>query len=227
MIRVLVLSDLSAVHTPRFVEALQQRGMVVGCLSLEPFPSEAHPYGIYVPPRIPHPLRARYISSVDRVKGAVYAFRPDVLVPVHLPNYGLLAWLIRPRVPVYLVAWGSDLLYTAEKTPVHRWVTRRIVKAAQAWNVDALEMERVLIQRYHIPPERIDRITWGLQAGWLDGVPERSHAHRWDIFSHRRLDPDMDPLTLIHAFHHARQEGYPGRLILAGDGSLRTRVLET
>ncbi len=227
MIRVLVLSDLSAVHTPRFVEALQRRGLEVGCLSLEPFDPVAYPYGIYVKPRIPFPLRARYISSVDRVKRAVAHFHPDVLVPIHLPNYGLLAWLIHPGVPVYLVAWGSDLLYTAEKTPFHRWVTRRILQAATAWNVDALEMERILIQKYRIPPSRVDRITWGLSMEWLEttGVPEQ--PERWDIFSHRRLDPDMDPLTLIHAFHEARRQGYPGRLILAGDGKLRAQVLQT
>ncbi len=222
--RILVLADLSSFHTPRWIEELERLNPgEVYALSLEP-PRETRERWIYVPPRIQN-LTFRYALTADRVKRVVEALQPDVLNPVNMPNYGLLAALVAGKRPVYLAGWGSDILLTAEKTPLHRWAFHFIVHRAHRIAVDALVMRDRLVERYGYPRERISVITWGIPQ-WLRqrALPAFSVPQEWVLVSHRRIAPDMDPFTLVRALELLLQEGLPVRLIMASDGSLGPQV---
>ncbi len=225
--RILVLADLSSFHTPRWVEELERLNPgEVYALSLEP-PPEQRERWIYVPPRIQN-LTFRYALTADRVRRVVEDLDPDLLNPVNMPNYGLLAALTAGKRPVYLAGWGSDILLTAEKTPLHRQAFRFIVRHAHRIAVDALVMRDRLVERYHYPRERITVITWGV-ARWLRERPLAPFdppptGELWTLVSHRRIAPDMDPFTLIRAVEQLVQQGVPVRLIMASDGSLGPQV---
>ncbi len=223
--RILVLADLASFHTPRWVEALERLNPgEVYALSLEP-PRESRDRWIYVPPRIQN-LTFRYALTADRVKRVIERINPDVLNPVNMPNYGLLAALTAGGRPVYLAGWGSDILLTAEKTPFHRRAFRFIVGHADHIAVDALVMRDRLVERYGYPRDRITVITWGVSETLRNRPlpPFRKPEDTWVLVSHRRLAPDMDPFTTVQAVEHLIQEGAPVRLILASDGSLGPRV---
>ncbi len=222
--RVAVLGDMDSVHTPRWCEALIARGLDVRCFSLEPFTIGA-PYATFVEPRL-GPQKLRYVSSFDRVGRAVKAFDPDVVNPVHFPNYGLVNWLMGHRLPVYLVGWGSDILHSAEKTPLHKMIMRRIIARAERINVDAEIMRTYLIDRYGYRGEDVDFITWGLPESWYadplpDPIPE---GPPWKILCHRRLDYDMDPLMLLKSFKLARERGLDAILSVKGHGAWEDKV---
>ena len=218
--RILVLADLASFHTPRWIEALERHNPgEVYALSLEP-PREPRERWIYVPPRVQN-LTFRYVLTADRVKRVVEDLQPDLLNPVNMPNYGLLAALVAGRRPVYLVGWGSDILLTAEKTPIHRQAFRFLIHRAQHIAVDALVMRDRLTEGYGYPRDRITVITWGVPEELRNRpIPPFEPPEEWILVSHRRIAPDMDPFTTLRAVDLLVQQNLPVRLIMASDGSL-------
>ncbi len=220
-LRVALLGDLATVHTRRLRDGLVARGLQVKAFSMEAFEGE----GVYVPPVLHRPQQLRYLLSAPRMAQALGGFSPQVIVAVSLANYGLLAWILNLD-PTYLMIWGSDLLFSARKTPLHRWVARRILRHARRINVDSTDMFHDLVSVWGMTPERVDFMTWGLSERWFAPLADKPPAPPWRVASTRRLDPDMDPLTLIRGFARAVREGFEGILDLAGDGVLRKRCEE-
>lgn len=218
-----VLADMASVHTPRWCEALLHRGFDLRCFSLEPF-DPPRDYATHVRPRL-DPQKLRYLSSVDRVYREVAAYGPDVVVAVHMPNYGLIAAAMPRVAPTYLVGWGSDILYSAEKTPLHTAIMRRVVARADRINVDAEVMRTVLVDRYGYDADQVDLIYWGLPEDWYqEPVEPPPPGPPWRVVCHRRLDYDMDPLLLLEAFRRALADGFEGTLILKDHGPWRDKV---
>jgi glycosyltransferase involved in cell wall biosynthesis len=214
---------MDCVHTHRWCEALIERGFEVKCFSLEPFEGDRS-YGVYLKPRL-RPAKLRYISSFDMVGRAVRAFAPDVVVPIHFPNYGLVSWLMRVDAPVYLVGWGSDILHAAEKSFVHKWITRQIVHHADWLNVDAEIMRTYLVDRYDISSATVDLITWGLPANWYEKpISPPPDGPPWKVICHRRLDYDMNPILLLEGFEQSVERGFDGILSIKGHGPWADRV---
>lgn len=218
-IRLALLGDRSSVHVPRLQEGLKVRGFIVETYSLEPFEGE----GVWIPPVIQHPQQLRYILSTRRLGYHLDAFQPQVTVAVSLANYGLMAWALGVR-PLYLMLWGSDLLFSARKTPLHRWVSRKILQHAHRLNVDSLDMFHDLVQTWGISPDRIDWFTWGLSSSWFTPLGEKPAPPPWRVISSRRMDPDMDPLTVVEGVAQAVRQGLNLHLDLVGDGTLRKKV---
>jgi len=217
-LRVALLGDLATVHTQRLRDGLVARGFAVKAFSMEAFEGE----GVYVPPVLKKPQQLRYLLSASRMARALAGFEPQITVAVSLANYGLLAWLLRLS-PTYLMVWGSDLLFSARKTPLHKRIAYRILHHARRINVDSTDMFHDLVTVWNIPPERVDFMTWGLSEDWFTPLPDKPPAPPWRVVSTRRLDPDMDPLTLIRGFARAVAQGFVGELHLVGSGVLQRR----
>ncbi len=222
---ILVLGDLSSYHTPRWVKALREflpNGRVTA-ISLEPFDSIDN--AIYIQPRFKN-LRLRYITSVNRVSKKIMELKPDILNPIHLPNYGLLASFSRFNLPVYLALWGSDILESSEKTPLHRLFTYHIVHSSDHIAVDADIMKHILREKYGYPDEKITVMTWGVPE-YLRSleVGPKEVPQKWRIFSHRRFEPHIDPATVVRAFREVLKIRENAELIMASDGSIRNDII--
>jgi glycosyltransferase involved in cell wall biosynthesis len=180
-----------------------------------------------VPTRIvgtPFAVRAlRYASARGAVRGEAARFRPDVSVAHFLPNYGFLAALAGLR-PWMLVAWGSDLLVNARRSPLHRWRARWTLGRADLVHVDAALLAEAAVA-LGAPADRVWTRAWGVDvdalapdASWSE---RRARSPELRVLWTRQLEPLYDPETFVRALGRLRAMEVPFRATLAGSGPLR------
>jgi glycosyltransferase involved in cell wall biosynthesis len=150
-------------------------------------------------------------------------WRPDVTVAHFLPNYGFLAALAGAS-PFVLVAWGSDLLVNARRSPLHAARARWVLRRASLIHVDAENLAEAA-RDLGAPPERIWTRPWGVDAaGLAPASPWRerfARAGRLRVLWTRMLEPIYDPATFLRALGRLRSGGAPFLATIAGDGPLR------
>ena len=230
--RLLVLAHAPSVHTTLWTRALQRRGHDVLLLSAHA-PDSSAPEGAPavhgpVPTRIVgtgFPIRAlRYASARGAVRTEAVRFRPDVTVAHFLPNYGFLAALAGLR-PLMLVAWGSDLLVNARRSPFHAARARWTLRRADLVHVDAALLAEAAVA-LGAPPDRVWTRAWGVDVDALaPSEPWSARRTRGGeelrILWTRQLEPLYDPETFVRALGKLRAMGVPFRATLAGSGPLR------
>ena len=225
--KVLVLTDLSVPHSIRWMEALIREGVDVFAVSLERPRFRVEFPHMVLPPVNPLFFKFRYLLRAKMLKPILHEYRPDIVNPHYVPNYGLMAALAAADYPIYLSMWGSDIIEVPRKSPIHRKITRWIIHKADRVMVDARMMADILRLDFDYPHDRIDIFPYGVEqdirAQFKGNV--RRRADVWHIVSHRRLDPDMDPLTLVRGFAlFLRRSKLHAKLTLISDGSLREIV---
>lgn len=223
--RILLLAHAPVVHTQRWAAALAARGHEIRLLSFAAAPGAPVPGTVI---GAPVPLGAlRTASAVARVRREADAFRPDVTVAHFLPNYGFLAALAGLR-PFLLVAWGSDLLVNATRSPMHRARARYVLERADRVHVDAGVLA-CAARALGAAPERIWERAWGVDVdAFAPSEPwaaRRAQSPELRLLWTRRLEPLYDPVTFLHALALLRRRGIPFRATMAGDGPLRPALL--
>ncbi|HET9252138.1 MAG TPA: glycosyltransferase, partial [Candidatus Eisenbacteria bacterium] len=158
------------------------------------------------------------------VRAEAARFRPDVTVAHFLPNYGFLAALAGLR-PWMLVAWGSDLLVNARRSPFHRARARWTLRRADLVHVDAALLAEAAIA-LGAPPERVWTRAWGVDVDALAPADpwsvRRARAPELRVLWTRQLEPLYDPETFVRALGRLRAMEIPFRATLAGSGPLRS-----
>ena len=216
--KVLVLADLSSPHSWRWIRSLKERGAQVKCVSFEE-PKEKEEDAIVLHTGIKS-KRLKYLLNAHRIKGIVDEYKPDLLNPHFIPNYGLLSRIAGRGKPYFLCAWGSDLLVTPKKGLIQRKITKWVLRGASSVYVDSEMLKRIVIS-FGVEENKILLFPFGVGRDWLREKPEPFQRPKtWKFFSHRRLDPDMDPFTLIHGFKRALNKGLKGTLSIASSGTL-------
>ena len=228
-VRILVLAHAPSVHTALWTRALQSRGHEILLLSAHAPGAGADGNAVHgpVPTRVvgtASPIRAlRYASARGAVRAEASRFRPDVTVAHFLPNYGFLAALAGVR-PWMLVAWGSDLLVNAKRSPLHRARARWTLRRADLVHVDAALLAEAAVA-LGAPPERVWTRAWGVDvdalAPSLPWSARRARAPELRILWTRQLEPLYDPETFVRALGKLRAMDVPFRATMAGSGPLR------
>ena len=233
--RILVLGHAPSVHTALWTRALQRRGHEVLLLSAHaPAGAGRGADGSAVLGPVPtrlvgtsFPIRAlRYASARGAVQAEARRFRPDVTVAHFLPNYGFLAALAGLR-PWMLVAWGSDLLVNATRSPFHRARARWTLRRADLVHVDAALLAEAAVE-LGAPEARVWTRAWGVDVDAL--APEepwsarRARSAELRILWTRQLEPLYDPETFVRALGKLRAKDVPFRATAAGSGPLRSAL---
>ncbi|HYJ32171.1 MAG TPA: glycosyltransferase family 4 protein [Candidatus Binatia bacterium] len=219
--RILLLAHAPVVHTQRWASALAARGHEVRLLTAKAAPGAAFPGAVV---GAPLPIGAlRYASAKGAVLREARAFRPDVAVAHFLPNYGFLAALAGLR-PLLLVAWGSDLLVNATRTPFHAARARFVLARADRVHVDADMLARAAV-RLGAPEGRVWTRPWGVDVDALapreTWAARRARAPELRLLWTRTLSPLYDPVTFVQALGILRARGVAFRATIAGEGPLR------
>ncbi len=223
-LRVLVLADASVPHAIRWCRKLIELGVETALFSLES-PDLEPDFRFYHASGAPAPFhRFRYLLSVPQLNRVIEDFRPNVLNPHFIPNYGLMAVMARHNLPIYLSVWGSDLLVVPRSSGLKGAITGSILRKAHGIHVDAFLMAEILVQQFKLPGYLIDIFPFGVDDVFLKRevrfiLPENG---MWTVVSHRRLDPDMSPMTVLMAAERLKEQ--PVRFVMASDGSLRPEL---
>jgi L-malate glycosyltransferase len=220
----LLLGDARQVHLRRWASFFLDRGYDVLTLSLEAgegFPGTFR--RIAVSRALPDALR--YPAASLAVRGAIRRFRPHVVSAHFVPNYGLMAALLRPRRWV-VSAWGSDVMTDPAKSPFHRWRVAFVLRRAPFITSDA-EVLTERIRTFGVERDRILTFPYGVDEGLFHpSVAPPPAGPR--VLSNRRLDAHYRVDTVIDAFPAVREALPDATLTIAGDGnvsaSLRSRA---
>lgn len=218
--RLLLLADASSLHTGRWAEWFAGRGHQVLLASME------EPGGVSAP-FVRLPGRSRwldYLLAVPALKRAIGEFRPDLVSAHFVPNYGLMGQMSGFR-PLAVSAWGSDLLVSAKRSPLHRLRARWALSGAGLATCDG----RVLVEELlglGVEPGRILNVPMGVDRGLIvgrrGGLPPEGPLN---IVSTRSLEPVYDVETIIRAMPVvARDSDRPVSLAIVGGGRLRASL---
>jgi len=223
--RILLLAHAPSVHTQRWASALASRGHEIRLLSVEPAPGAALP-GEPVGWRGASWPFLRYAFARAEVRRVLAEWKPHRTVAHFLPNYGFLAALAGAS-PFALVAWGSDLLLNARRTPLHAARARWVLRRAALVHVDAENLARAA-RALGAPPERVWTRPWGVDAaGLAPAAPWRERFERAGtlrVLWTRMLEPLYDPATFLRALGRLRRAGVPFQATIAGAGPLRAEL---
>lgn len=219
--RLLLLGDARQVHLKRWARYFGEAGFEVLSFSLEQ--PDSYP-GSLKHVRMPDllPKFLRYLLCVPAVKDLAHQFKPHVVNAHFVPNYGMIASVLR-RKPWVLSTWGSDIMTDPHKSPFHRMRTRWVLKRADYVTSDAQVMtER--IREMGVTNDRVLTFPYGVDLDrfrpretQLDGGPR--------IVSNRKLEPVYSVSTIIDAFPAIRETFHQATLTVAGDGDLRADLL--
>ena len=201
--KLLYVSDTDRVHDRRFVDAYRAAGIKTTSLAV-----------------------GGCADPVAVVAQALEDARPDV---VHAGPMTTAAWAtLRAGAPTLAsMSWGSDVLLEAEEQPALAARVQAVADASALVQCDSAAVERVLVERYAVPPERIVRFPWGIDPDHFTpgsyplalarrlGVPDGAMV----VLSTRNFEPVYDIPTVLAAFEKAHAAEPRLHLLMLGHGS--------
>ena len=214
--KLMLLGDAGNRHVLRWADYFGERGHQVHLLSLEKAgPTRAEVHQLKAPP-LPRPLR--YLSVLPQVRRLAGSLRPDLVNAHFLPNYGWVSALAGLS-PLAVSIWGSDILISAQKSPLHLWRARYVLSRCRAVTCDGDNLFGAL-QELGVEPGRILNVPMGIEE---DIIAFRKNSWSPDkkilITSIRQLEPVYDVATLIRALPLLGSEISRISLAVAGTGS--------
>ncbi len=219
--RIAVLGNADALHTRRWASVLTGRGHDVRVFSLEQPPASPGPGD--APVTVVRALPLPRALSVPLARGmfvrALDAFAPDLVEAHYVPNYGFLAALVG-RHPLSVQCWGSDLLVSARRSPLHAARARFALTHADLVLADARVLGEAAL-RFGAHRERLLVVPWGADLARFPLAPFVSAPH---VVSLRMLEPLYDVATLVEALPAVRAAVPLLTVTIAGDGPERAAL---
>jgi glycosyltransferase involved in cell wall biosynthesis len=223
-VRICFLSVGTFAHVGPYIDHFRAAGHDVRFIALSPSPPRGVPtYDVGPGPDFSvEKDKWKYPLGMLRARRLLRDLQPDVL-HAHYATSGGLAGLVCGLRPTVVTAHGTDLTLGAE-SPVWRPLLSAVFRRADLVNVVSEPM-RWLAADLGVPDEKLLVLTPGVELERfclrprppLDGRPVR-------IICTRRLDPECDPLTILHALAILKRRGIDFEMTFAGDGALRRRA---
>jgi glycosyltransferase involved in cell wall biosynthesis len=227
-LRYALIGDAQSPHLLKWAQALGARVdlWVVSSRGLDPafdgLVAPSRRLALDTRPR-PEGGNARLLWTIPRVAAWLRRIDADVLHFHYLTSHGALALLARRLAHLHgmLVgsAWGSDVLLTPERSPVHRWLTARVLRACTLATSDS---EYMAARMRELGAREVMVFPFGLEA--LPPQPEAKAP--WLFFANRALEPLYRPDRVLRAFAAVAALRPDARLVIANNGSLAA-ALET
>ena len=157
--RIALLANASVIHTRRWGDYFHARGHEVVLYSLEP--GEGFPYRCeIVRSRIPWRF-LRYPLAAGKVRRLLDRFAPQVVNAHFVPNYGLIGVAAGHR-PLVVSVWGSDVLVSGRRSPLHAARARYVLERADRITTDAAMLTRAVCALGG-DPERVLTVPMGVE----------------------------------------------------------------
>ncbi len=192
--RIALLANASVIHTRRWGDYFHGRGHAVELVSLERGEGYAYPcYRVrsWVPGRF-----LRYPLAAGAVRRLLDRFRPDVVNAHFVPNYGLIGVLAGHR-PLVVSVWGSDVLVSGRRSPLHAMRARYVLGRADGITTDAAMLTRAVTELGG-DPARVTTVPMGVDPEpyrAARGVAEDAPV----VISTRKLEPVYNVGMLVDA----------------------------
>jgi len=159
-------------------------------------------------------------------------FKPDILHGGYVPTAGSLCALTNFH-PFLLMPWGSDILIFPDKSFIHRFLIKYIIRKADAVVCDAAIVKNKMLEIYPNQKEnRISIFPWGINLDHFkphqnSNIREQlSFQNCFVIICTRNHKPIYGIEVLLEAFKDLVKTNDNIRLLILGSGSLTNRYVE-
>jgi glycosyltransferase involved in cell wall biosynthesis len=220
--QVVYLADAPYIHTRRWVQHFARAEWEVDVVSFRP----AEIDGARV-----HHLggfeclgRSRYLLHARRVTRLVHELGPDLVHALHLTSYGFLAALTGVR-PTLTSVWGTDVLEAPRWSPFHYFLTRYAL--AKADHVTATGLRLANATLHYAPQARpVTVVPYGVDlARFRPAARDGARPSEVVVGAVARLSPEKGLDSLLRAAARLIEKGTPLRVVLAGEGPRRGRLV--
>ena len=224
--KILYFSRSYSPHDFRFLSAISEGGYRAYFLRLQKESANRTD--------LPLPKGAEEVPWPGRLRPVIAQVNPDLIHAGPIPSCGFLTAKTDFQ-PIVQMAWGSDLLWDARRTPLARLRAKYALHRASAVIGDC-EAVRFAALALGALPARIVTFPWGVDlkrfnpkggdGGWRARL---GWQHNFVLLHLRAWEPLYDPLTVAKAFAIAAQREPTLRLLMPGAGRLApqiTRVFE-
>jgi glycosyltransferase involved in cell wall biosynthesis len=221
-VRLALLSNASVIHTRRWGDYFHARGHQVLLISLEPGTGFAYPCQV-IESRIPFRF-LRYPLQRGRVAARVAEFGAELVNAHFVPNYGLIGALIG-RHPLVVSVWGSDVLLSGRRSPLHAARARFVLRRADWVTTDARMLTRAACE-LGAAPARVLTVPMGVDPAPYRAARRAAAAAAAAgapplVVSTRKLEPVYDVGTLVAALPALWAAQPELRVTVVGDGPER------
>ena len=179
----------------------------------------------FVPPSLQRVVQARrYMrAGLGRVLNEI---EPDVFHAHYAVEHGFYGSFAGFH-PYVVSAWGSDLLVESRK-PLGRLIARRALSKAELVTANDGSLARRAAE-LGVPEEDIEIIHLGIDREFLDAGEHSANLRPAadlppTVISDRALEPLYNVDVVLLAFARLRERLPGARLVVAGDGSRRSRL---
>ncbi|HRP67941.1 MAG TPA: glycosyltransferase [Turneriella sp.] len=127
--KIALLSSASSIHTVQWAQWLNKAGHEIHIISQHPL-TESLMQGITLH-KIPYRGILGYFTMVPRVKKILKQIKPDIVNAHYASGYGTTARVVNYQ-PWLLSVWGSDVYDFPYTSPLHKWLVKTNLYAANA-----------------------------------------------------------------------------------------------
>ncbi len=139
-------------------------------------------------------------------------------------SYGYVAEKLK-ATNILAVGWGPDVLNMPFKSPLHRYFFKKVIRGIDHFVVDAKNMVDVLIS-FGVEKNRITVFPYGPQEKFYIFPEKEGYAEPIKLITHRKLEPEYDPFTVVDALKDLKEEGIKFNFTFASFGSLQKATQE-
>ncbi|GAB4536613.1 MAG: glycosyltransferase [Anaerolineae bacterium] len=215
--RIAYFADASNIHTRRWVSHFARQGYEAHVFSFRPgeIPG-ATVHFIDAGPVQAEGGNWHYLLHLPTLRRELRCLQPVLLHAHYLTSYGLLGALSGYR-PLFLTAWGSDVLVAPRRSLAYRILLHFTLARADLVTSDAEVMSRE-IMHYGLPADRLLTVPLGVDRRLFHIEGRDWPACGRQLISTRYLVPNTNLGTVLAALGQARHRVTDLRLDVVGDG---------
>jgi glycosyltransferase involved in cell wall biosynthesis len=178
-VKILLISDLTSIHTLRWAETLLRRGHDVHVASFRDG-KVVRDFSTYILPTF-NLGKFMYPYAFIPLRRLFKSLKPDVVHAHHVTSYAFVAALANIH-PLVVTAWGSDVLIAPWKSRIMKYIVRYSLRRADSITIVADHMKDA-VGKLGIPLGSVRSIPFGVDV---------------DVFQMRRLIISINqPIRII------------------------------
>ncbi|MHB8540297.1 MAG: glycosyltransferase family 4 protein [Candidatus Acidiferrales bacterium] len=238
MARVLYVSDGYSTHDRRFLDRLAESEHDMWYLpcaaDLVRHENRGLPDGIH--PLAPLseknilPGTASWVRAASRFRRVIRKVQPDLIHagPVQTGGFFAAAFGFHPLL---IMSWGSDVLTAPDKSAGMHWITKFVLRRADMALADCDAVREQISSLSPLTDDCIVSFPWGIDSDVFCPKISEIELRRklgWErcqvIVSTRAFELTHGTMIFLDAMKRVVARGSHVRVLMLGDGSLRTRV---
>lgn len=224
--RVCFLTATGSIHDQRLLKSLAKRGHEVHVITLHPPKALDGVQLHHLTAPITRYSDVAFLFNYSRIRRLLDSINPDVVAGLGLSNYGFYA-AVCGRRPLAVSAYGSDVLLAPKESLRLKWMVKYAIKKADLITADA-EVLKKEIMRLGGEESKVVVQPLGVDDVFLSVNRSREFARkdRYTVLSYRSLEPLYNIELILQAFPLVVEQTAKVKLIIAGEGSQRSKLEE-